>query len=420
MNFHILTIFPDLFEPFKTLGLVGRGQKDGLISITTKHLRDYAINNQGQIDDTPYGGGSGMVLRVEPGAAAIREAKEKFKEAKVIAFSPRGKVLTHAIAKELAASHSKKEGGLILLCPRYEGVDERVLELVDEEISLGDFVLMGGEVAAMALIESVTRFIPGVLGNEHSTVEESFSVGLLEYPQYTKPQSFEGKEVPEVLLSGNHKAIENWRKERAVEETRKRRPDLLPKGVKAKGQFYVGLVHYPVWNNQKEIIASSITNLDLHDIARSSKTYGVDRYYVIHPTKALRRLAEKIMDHWEVGYGATFNPNRSEALRTIALVTTLDDAISEIERETGRLPKIITTSAQVSPLSVTFKEMQAILVTDDSPHLFLLGTGWGLAQEVLSRADYHLEPVLGPTTYNHLSVRAAAAIMFDRLFGRRS
>ena len=417
MKYQVLTIFPELFEPFLAHGLVARGVEKGLLEVDFIQLRDHAINTHGQIDDTPFGGGSGMVLRCEPAAAAIRQAKEKAPKAKVVLFTPRGKKLSTELAKEL----SKQSDGLILMPYRYEGIDQRIHdEFADYEICLGDFILMGGELPAMAVIEASARFVPGVLNNEESVVEESFSENLLEYPQYTKPREFEGQEVPEVLLSGNHGAIAQWRREKSVEDTLERRADLLDSLVAApKAEISVALMHYPVVGKAQEVITSSITNLDVHDIARSARTFGVCPYYIVHPTKALRRLAETICEHWETGFGATYNPNRSEALKEIAVVAEFNDVLSDIEARCGRPPTIVATSARPSDRNVSFTQLRARLACEDGPFLLLLGTAWGLAPEIMERADLHLEPVCGHTEYNHLSVRAAAAIMFDRLLGKK-
>lgn len=417
MKYQVLTIFPELFQPFLEQGLVSRGVERGLLEVEFTQLRDFAINTHGQIDDTPYGGGSGMVLRPEPAAAAIRKAKAQNPEAKVLLFTPRGVPLSTAMAKELATESQ----GLILLPYRYEGVDQRIADsFVDYEVSLGDFVLMGGELAAMCVIEATARFVPGVLNNKDSVVEESFSADLLEYPQYTKPSEFEGTKVPEVLLSGNHQAIREWRRQRSVEDTLARRPDMLDSLSRLPDvELSVALMHHPVKDKAGDIITSSITNLDVHDIARSARTYGVDPYYIVHPTRALRRLTESICAHWESGFGSSYNPNRSEALRQIKVVPEFNDVLLDIEARTGKTPKLIATSAKPSDRNVSFSQMRALLSRADQPHVLLLGTGWGLADEVMQRADYHLAPVNGYTAYNHLSVRAAAAIMFDRLLGEK-
>ena len=420
MRFQVLTIFPELIERFAEVGLVSRAQSDGLISVEPIQLRNFAVNTHGQIDDTPYGGGSGMVLRPDAAVAAIEHAKERDPSAKVILFTPRGVPFTQELAKKLIAESHGCKGGIIFLCCRYEGVDERVVEhWVDLELSIGDYVLMGGEVPAMAAIEVTSRLLPGVLGNPESLRRESFERGLLEHSHFTKPAEFRGYKIPDLLLSGNHAEIERWREEQALIDTHTRRPDLNAGAQLPKAEINAALIHYPVYNKNNEVVASSVTNMDLHDIARSSCTYGINKYYVVHPTKALRRLSEKICEHWETGYGASYNSNRSEALRRIAIVPDLEDVITDIEVRTGRLPKIITTSAKDTDRGVDFSELKRLIYTSSDPYLILFGTGWGLTKEILNRADYQLAPLKGQTEYNHLSVRAAAAIIFDRLLGRR-
>lgn len=413
----VLTLFPELFETFKGVGLFGRAVDEGRVELTPIHLRQFAINTHGQIDDSPYGGGSGMVLRPDAAFAALEHAKAAHPKARTVLLTPRGKPLTQVKAHELAQRAVEGEG-LILLCTRYEGIDERIVEeCIDEEICLGDFIVMGGECAAMALLEAVTRLLPGVLGNPSSIVHESFEGGLLEGPQYTKPQAFHEREVPPVLLSGNHREIEKWRAEQAYADTVQRRPDLIRGPITPKGELSVGLVHHPVLDKQGTVITSSITNIDLHDIARSSRTFGVNHFYVSHPVKAMRRLAENLCEHWASGFGYRYNPNRSDALSTISLVADIDDMLLDIETRTGKLPKVIITSARPGPEMVSYGELRQELLQSDAPHLILFGTGWGMTDEVCARADIRLEPIYGPTPYNHLSVRGAAAIILSRLLG---
>ncbi len=418
MRYQILTLFPELFDGFQTNGLMRRALETNTIRLDTIQLRDFAINSQGQVDDTPYGGGSGMVLRIETARAAIEKARAADPQAKVVLLTPRGKRFSQQTAQAFVKHYQETGGGLVLLCCRYEGIDERVVDsFVDDELSLGDFVLMGGEIPAMAVIEATCRLLPTVLGNPESITEESFEAGLLEYPQYTKPAVFEGSEVPGVLMSGNHEEIRKYRRARAVADTITRRPDLINSSLPISCELSVALIHFPVVDKQGDIITSSITNIDLHDLARSARTYGLKRCYIVHPTKVMRRLSEKICEHWSVGYGSTYNPNRSEALTTLSIVPSFDDVLIDIETRAGRLPKIISTSARTREGIKTFAELSAILRTSTEPHLLLLGTGWGLADEMLARSDYNLEPICGPTPYNHLSVRSAFAIMCDRLIG---
>ena len=220
MIFEVLTLFPGLFPGPLTSGVTGRGMAAGLVSLRIHNLRDYTHDRHRQVDDIPYGGGAGMVLKPEPIFEAVRGREGK---GPVILLSPQGELLNQGIVRELA-----RHDDLYLICGRYEGVDERVAaNLVDREISIGDYVLTGGELPAMVVIDAVSRLVAGVLGSEESPKDESFADHLLEYPHYTRPSSFEGHDVPEVLRSGHHAEIARWRREQAAERTRRRRPDLL-------------------------------------------------------------------------------------------------------------------------------------------------------------------------------------------------
>ena len=219
MKFDVLTLFPEMFQCLNE-SIIGRAKEKELIEINLINIRDFSKDKHKKVDDTPYGGGAGMVIKPDVVYDAYASVKEE--KAKVIYLTPQGKILNQQKVKELS-----KENHLILLCGHYEGIDQRVLdEIVDEEISIGDYVLTGGELPAMVLIDSVSRYVKGVL-NEDSTQEESFSNNLLEYPQYTRPEEFRGKKVPEVLISGHHENIKKWREEKSLEVTKKKRPDLL-------------------------------------------------------------------------------------------------------------------------------------------------------------------------------------------------
>jgi len=228
MLIDIVSLFPELFAPFLTTSLVGRAVSGGILRVRTKSPREFGIGRHLKVDDTPYGGGSGMVMRVDCLVACMEsldEDREGGVRAHRVLLTPQGRPLSQSLLREMAARPA-----ITLVCGRYEGFDDRVRGFVDQEISLGDFVLTGGEVAAMAVIEGTARLLPGVLGNEASTAEESHSPesgGLLEYPQYTRPPEFRGMQVPEVLLGGNHAEIARYRHEQSVERTRVRRPDLL-------------------------------------------------------------------------------------------------------------------------------------------------------------------------------------------------
>jgi len=222
----VLTLFPEAFPGILGISLPGKALADGIWKLEALDIRSFATGKHLSVDDTPYGGGAGMVMRADVCDAAIRGAEEKHGPfARKIYLSPRGRLIDQAFVKELVAASS-----LLLLCGRYEGVDQRVIESQElEEVSLGDFVLAGGEVAAMALLEACVRLLPGVVGNAATTDEESFEAGLLEYPHYTRPAVWQGREVPEVLASGNHAKVKAWRQKEAEELTKQRRPDLWAK-----------------------------------------------------------------------------------------------------------------------------------------------------------------------------------------------
>ena len=217
MKIDIITLFPNLFKSVFSESLISRAQKNKICEIEIHNLRNWTQDKHKTVDDRPFGGGPGMVMKVD----ILDKALKSFPKGYKILLTPQGKLFNQKIAKKLA-----KEKNLILICGHYEGFDERIRDLVDEEISIGDYVLTGGEIPAMAVLDCVVRLLPGVVGKEASLEEESFSVGLLEYPQYTRPENYQGKKVPEILLSGNHAKITKWRTEEAKKRTKKRRPDL--------------------------------------------------------------------------------------------------------------------------------------------------------------------------------------------------
>lgn len=225
MKITILTLFPEMFKGFLTESIIGRAQKNKIVSIGLVDLRKWGIGKHKQVDDTPYGGGAGMVLRVDVVAQAIQDLRKKDKSSKtkVILLTPQGEKYNQKKAREYANA----KGNIILVCGHYEGFDERIRDFVDEEISIGDYILTGGEIGAAVIADSVTRLLPGVLGKEESHQNESFESVTLEHPHYTKPDNYKSKKVPDVLTSGHHAEISKWRREEAIKKTKIRRPDLL-------------------------------------------------------------------------------------------------------------------------------------------------------------------------------------------------
>ena len=224
MRINILTIFPEMFAPLHG-SMIGRAEQQGILEFRIINIRDYTEDRHNRVDDTPFGGGAGMVMQVQPILSAVRESGS---QGRVLYMSPRGRQLDGALAEELA-----NEQEITILCGHYEGVDQRALDLLRaEEVTIGDYILTGGELPAMVLIDAVARFLPGVLAGEESVREESVYSGLLEYPQYTRPREYEGLEVPEILLNGNHQMIGRWRWEQSLRLTKERRPDLFREYVR--------------------------------------------------------------------------------------------------------------------------------------------------------------------------------------------
>ena len=240
MNFHVLTLFPEMIQNGLNTSITGRAIEKGTLSLNTVNIRDFSHNKHGHVDDYPYGGGAGMVMQPGPVYEAYQSVAEKIdKKPRVIYLTPQGKVFNQSMAEEFA-----KEDNLIFLCGHYEGIDERVLnKIVSDNVSIGDYVLTGGELAAMVMIDAISRKVPGVLNNDLSSEIETFYDNLLEYPQYTRPEEWEGERVPEVLLSGHHGKIDEWRRQKSLERTYDFRPDLLEEAnLSEKDKEYIDYI----------------------------------------------------------------------------------------------------------------------------------------------------------------------------------
>jgi tRNA (guanine37-N1)-methyltransferase len=578
MRFTVVTILPELIEPSLTAGVVGRAREAGVIAVESINPRDFTKDKHRSVDDTPYGGGPGMVMKAEPLLAAIakacepapagqggsparstetdvlgqpldplsqvesairkveslvgsltgnagpqtaknlaaastqagdaedalaqiegelkREALEhslspvadaetknslspvtdaetKTTNARLgslgpasdapsaasaemphlvehanvaasppakphrILLSPSGTPLTQARVRELA-----KLDHLVLVCGRYEGVDQRVIDLaIDEELSIGDYVLSGGELGALVIIDAVARLIPGVLGEPTSADDESFSAGLLEYPQYTRPQELtaaaippvfadrSASAVPPVLQSGNHAAIASWRRQQAMQRTAARRPDLWRHVRTSKAddkllaplraRTHLALVHHPIVDRTGAVITTALTNFDIHDLARSSLTYGLAGYHIVTPITSQREKAEHIASLWMADEQGE---HRAQALRLIRTAESVEAVIAALTAEHGAAPTVVATSARAESFPAAARRTSSELVAEASgnpaPLLILLGTGWGLADSLIPAVSRVLAPIEGASAWNHLSVRSAGAVILDRLFGR--
>jgi len=422
VHFHIVTLFPEFFDSPLSCALLAKGRDAGRVGFTLHNPRDFTEDRHRTVDDRPYGGGPGMVMMCGPVAGALRSIDAP---GRMLVMSPRGRPLDQNLTRELAA-----EPALTLVCGRYEGLDERLMELFPlQPVSVGDFVLGGGESAALALVEAVSRLLPEFMGHEESADEESFSDGLLEYPHYTRPEEFEGLTVPDALTSGDHARIAAWRRERAVLETLSRRPDLLATARLAEADvtilravsrrrlgrgLHLGLVHYPVLNKKGQVTAVSLTNLDVHDIARVSRTYGCGGYHIATPLEDQRNLLEKLLNHWTDGAGKKANADRSDALSGVTVHSCLEEIRDEVRRRAGSEPLVVATTARGAG-DTTVAALRAEL--ERRPVLLVMGTASGLAPEVMEQVDTVLRPVRLLDDYNHLSVRSATAILVDRLLG---
>lgn len=431
MQFTVVTILPELITPSLTAGVVGRASEAGTITVTTVNPRDFTSDRHRTVDDTPYGGGPGMVMKPEPLLAAIAAAGEGHR----VLLTPTGAPLTQARVRELA-----KLPKLVLVCGRYEGIDERVIETaIDEQLSIGDYVLSGGELGALVIIDAVARLVPGVLGEATSPDDESHSAGLLEYPQYTRPPRLDDRPVPSVLLSGNHAAIAAWRRQQAIERTAQRRPDLFARFVPTAADLklhaplaartHIALVHHPVTDRTGKVVTTSLTNFDIHDIARGALTFGLAAYHIVTPITSQREKAEHITNLWladpETAAPRRKPPKRGSRAGALALIRTADSiesVLAELTAEYGTAPLTVATSARAGSFPTALRrtpdELRAEASLAPGPLLILLGTGWGLADALIPSVSRMLAPIEGASDWNHLSVRSAAAILLDRLFGR--
>jgi tRNA (guanine37-N1)-methyltransferase len=485
MHFAVVTLFPEFFSGPLNCGLLAKARGTGLLSFSFHNPRDAAEDRRRTVDGPPYGGGPGMVMLPGPLCATLRGLgfvpHSRSGPGPLLLFKAGGTPFgqTRAAALALQATRAGKAnadparnagrgtaegvplrptttlqdvagGGsgdaagdvaaspqrITLICGRYEGIDARMEELFPAEaVSIGDFVLNGGEAAALCLIEAVSRLLPGFMGHERSGEEESFAPGagggLLEYPQYTRPEVFEGLTVPKILLSGDHADIALWRRQASLLATRLLRPELAAAaslgpddrawlravpGPATGRNLHCALVHFPVLNREGNSGAASLTNLDIHDIARSSCAYGLGGFYALTPLEDQRELLREILRYWTAGPGARSNPDRARALALVREGRDIASAAADLERRTGAAPLLVGTSARAeySGLPVmSFTEIAGQMKTRSV--LLLFGTDHGLAPHALEACAAVAPPLRAFGAYNHLSVRSAAAVMFDRI-----
>lgn len=428
MNVSILTVFPDLYQPFLSTSLIGRAQEDDRIKVDLVPFFSCAKPKE-RIDAPVYGHGAGMLIKPEIVEAAVDAQEEKYGKAYKIFFSPQGKKLDQHQLKKMAQKLSSVPH-LMLVAARYEGMDVRVeQEYADELISIGDFVLMGGDLPAMVLIEGLLRLVPGVVGKPESVAQESFSGPFIDYPTYTQPLEWRGKKVPDVVRSGNHGAVTEWRHEQAVSKTvvnhfgwlrtQQLSKDQIESVQKYIPPHYVALLHADVLTGPDRIPGvTSVTSIDIHDIARTSCSYGVKEFFIVTPLLDQQRIVTTLLDFWQKGAGIEYNPNRHQAVDLVSIQLNIEDVIAHIEKKEGKKPLVIATSAQYHEhkAKISFFDQDRVW-EHNRPVLFIFGTGKGLTEDRIQAADFLLLPVHGLSGFNHLSVRSAVGIVLDRWIG---
>lgn len=428
MKISIATVFEKLYTPFLQTSLVKRAQERNLVSISTLDFFD-CVEPKKRIDAPTFGPGSGMLIKPEVVACAVDTLEKKNGRAFKIFFSPHGKKLTQPLLQDIA-QRALEKGHLMLLPARYEGMDARVeKEYADEIVSVGDFVLMGGDIPAMMLLEGLLRYIPGVVGKQESVEADSFTGPFVDYPEFTEPVEWHGMHVPEVIRSGNHKAIDDWRFNEAAKRSVLHhftwlRSYALTQEQKHKAAEYIP-PHYVVLMHGDVLVGpdgqlgtTSLMSIDIHDIARSSSTYGMKEFFISTPLKDQQAVAHHFLSFWQKGSGKEYNEQRHSALNKVRVCASLDEVIKEITKKEGISPLLLATSARRvgDTKEISYFDQERVW-SEKKPVLIVLGTGSGLAPHVVDRCDYMLCPIQGFTDFNHLSVRSAAAIILDRWLG---
>lgn len=423
----ILSVFSDVYVPFVNTSLLKKAQEKGLISFDIDEFFSF-VEPKERIDAPTFGHGPGMLIKPIVVQNAVESKENAHGKAFKIFFSPQGEKLDQCLVAEIAQK-AQECGHLMLIAGRYEGMDARVeLAYADVTISVGDFVLMSGDLAVLSVLESVARLIPGVVGKEESVADESFSGPFVEYSHYTEPVVWQGMKVPEVVRSGNHAAIAAWRQDEAARKTvighfdwlRSRQLDKQDCALAQRHipHHYTALLHNDVLiGDTKNPGTTSVTSIDIHDIARSSKTYGCNNFFVVTHLEDQQKIVKKLLDFW-MSTGIEYNIERHAAVKQVSMVDNLEKVIESIETLEGKKPVVIATSARLVDHKnpITFYDQQKVWALA-RPVLLIFGTGRGLTEKCLQGADFLLNPVKGFSSYNHLSVRSAVAIVLDRWLG---
>lgn len=421
LHFNIVTLFPEFFSAPLDTGLMGRALKAGLISFSFHNPRDFSQDRHRHVDDRPFGGGPGMVMLLDP----LKKTLDAIPcPGPLLLMSPAGARFNQEMAGNLSCQES-----ITIICGRYEGIDQRLQDLLPiEPVSVCDAVLNGGETGALVVVEAVARLLPNFMGDQESIEEESFSHGLLEYPHYTRPEIYEGRSAPGVLLSGDHGRIASWRHERALGNTLANRPDLLDTAKLSREDARIlsnlprlrlgrnisfCLMHHPVLVDGQENGITSLTNLDIHDIARISRSYGMGPFYIYTPLADQLEVLRQITLHW--ARQGVYKEDRKKALGLVRPVASIQELEEECQTFYGREPVFLVASAKWSDADcMTIGEVKSL--ARETPIIICLGTGRGLDLRKLP-FKFRLVRPLRFLDENHLSVRSAAAILADRIIG---
>ncbi len=442
MKISIITVFPEIHQTFIQSSIIGRAVEKGLIEFNLVRFSDMCAPKE-RIDEPTVGPGVGMIIKPEVMLRAIEACESKWGKGFKIFFSPQGVKLNQRklgmIAGTLKASNASAEvqvgttylnsPHLILICPRYEGIDARVEKhYADLIVSIGDYVVMGGDLPAQIFLEGLLRLIPGIVGKEASVADESFQSPFLDHPSYGLPVSWADKTIPEVLRSGNHAEIDRWRRDAAAKKTIAQRFDWFASSQPTADDIalaqkfipphYVALMHTDVNLKGDRAGSTSVASLDIHDTARACATYGIKNYFIVCPLVDQQEIVRTFLNFWGSEQGTKYNPSRQKAVSIVKQVPSFDQLVAAIEQQEGTKPLIVTTSAKHHDFGIKIDyASQEQVWQHNRPVLFVFGTGQGLSDAILEKSDFILVPLQGMPTYNHLSVRSAVSIILDRWLG---
>lgn len=429
MHFIINTLFPNLYENFLSTSLVKKAVNSGIISFITQNIFDFSKSKK-RVDKKTVGHGAGMALDPEVIGRVQNTTIEKFPKVYTIFFSPHGQRLDQDLLKEIFFIIHQNQFDVVLYAGRYEGFDVRAEEeYADKVISIGDYVLCGGDLPVMVFCEALIRLIPGVIGNANSVINDSFYNVFLDCPHYVQPDIWCNRKIPEVLKGGDHKKIAEWREKIAVTRSIQYNWDWTRKHLynvnnkkkvsQAIPNHYCLLLHNDIMLPSGHIGNSSVTSIDIHDLARSCATYGLKKYYIVTRLEAQQRIVNNFLSFWHDDEAIKLNESRAFALANTILFPEISDVIKDIEEKEGLTPITIVTSSRryIEHMNMINFSDQGMIWQKNRPVLFIFGTSHGISPALMNMFHYKLVPIEGLCEFNFLSVRAAVAIVLDRWLG---